>query len=146
MPEIYRYWRKVGGALLDRVDLRVPLSPVPTAHMSQPKDPSETPKAKQVVLRAIHVQRQRFAGLGFSCNARIPPGLIERYCELDQACSQLLAQSARTADLSSRAYHSILRMARTIADLDGRERIGEKQVQEAVQYRRYGDSDFYWKK
>lgn len=72
--EIQRYWRRVGGALLDRIDMRVPLSPVAPAQMCQPPQPSEASRAREEVAKAIQIQRERFKGLAFSSNSRIPPG------------------------------------------------------------------------
>jgi magnesium chelatase family protein len=69
---------------------------------------------------------------------------MDRFCELDAAGRGALLQAAESLGISSRAYHSILRMARTLADLAGQERIEATHVLEAVQHRRYGDGDFFW--
>lgn len=142
--EIYRYWRRMGGALLDRIDVRVPLSPVPASQMCEPARPQEAEASRVRVQEAVRMQRRRYAGLGFSCNARIPPELIERFCPLDPECARLLQQAAEKQAISSRAFHSVLRIARTIADLAGQETIDRTSVSEAIQHRRYGDSDFFW--
>lgn len=144
LTEVYRYWRRVGGALLDRIDVRVPLSPVPTSDMCAPAPPGASCDARLRVKEAITMQKKRFAGLGFCSNGRIPPGLIERFCALDAECLGMLEKSTDTLEISSRAFHSILRMARTIADLAGAERIAASHLQEAIQHRRYGDGDFFW--
>jgi magnesium chelatase family protein len=96
------------------------------------------------VREAIAVQKKRFAGLGFCSNGRIPPGLIEKFCALDAECLHMLEKSADTLGVSSRAFHSILRMARTIADLAGADRISALHLEEAILHRRYGDGDFFW--
>jgi len=142
--EIHRYWRRVGGALLDRIDLRVPLSPVPAADMCRPPEPGEDLKASQRVRSAVARQRERYAGLGFDWNARIPAACVDRFCELDARSRGALLHAAETLGISSRAFHSILRTARTIADLAEEDRIREAHLLEAVQHRRYGDGDFYW--
>jgi magnesium chelatase family protein len=142
--EIHRYWRRVGGALLDRIDLRVPLTPIPAADMCTPPQPGEHLRASQRVQAAVARQRVRYAGLGFNWNARIPAAFIDRFCELDAGGRGALLQAAESLGISSRAYHSILRTARTLADLAGQERIEETHVLEAVQHRRYGDGDFFW--
>ena len=144
LTEVYRYWRRVGGALLDRIDVRVPLSPVPTAEMCAPARPGASADARLRVKEAIAMQKKRFAGLGFCSNGRIPPGLIEKFCALDAECLHMLKESSDALGVSSRAFHSILRMARTIADLAGAERIAASHLQEAIQHRRYGDGDFFW--
>ena len=142
--EIFRYWRRVGGALLDRIDVRVPLSPVPASQMCRPADLEQARASRERVAQAAQVQRQRYAGLGFSCNARIPAGMIERFCPLDQASRDELIRGAEKSSLSARAFHSILRIARTLADLAGAQEIRKEDILEAVQHRRYGDSDFFW--
>lgn len=142
--EVQRYWRRVGGALLDRVDIRVPLSPVSASAMSAPAQPSEAKEMAARVHRAAAVQKERHAGRGFSWNARIPPGEIDALCPLTPGCRDALAADAQRLSLSSRAYHSVLRIARTIADLEGVPDIREEHLSEAVQHRRYGDSDYFW--
>ena len=142
--EIHRYWRRVGGALLDRIDIRVPLGPVPTAVMCQPPQPEEGPRARARVLAAVAVQRERFRGLGFSFNAGIPAAMIDAFCPLSPDCRETLLKAAETLSISSRAFHSLLRISRTIADLADSPSICPEHLKEAVQHRRYGDSDYFW--
>ncbi|HTP60085.1 MAG TPA: YifB family Mg chelatase-like AAA ATPase [Spirochaetia bacterium] len=144
LTEIYRYWRRVGGALLDRIDVRVPLKPVPTSEMCVPGSSNEADEARYRVRKAISIQKKRFAGLGFTSNSRIPAGVMEKFCPLSIECLSLLKESTESLGISSRAFHSILRMARTIADLAGAEEISASHLEEAIQHRRYGDGDFYW--
>ena len=144
LTEVHRYWRRVGGALLDRIDLRVPLSPVPAGDMCAPTDPEEDRRAARNVHAAVARQRERYAGLGFTWNARIPAAYIDRYCALDAEGRTTLMEEAEKLGTSSRAFHSILRTARTVADLAGDERIRPSHVVEAVRLRRYGDGDFFW--
>ena len=96
------------------------------------------------VARAVELQRRRYAGLPFSRNARLPPGFLERYCPVDPESSALLVQAVNRLGLSSRAYHAVLRIARTIADLAECERIAREHLLEAIQHRRYGDADTFW--
>lgn len=142
--EIARYWRRVGGALLDRIDLRVPLEPVPAAQMCTPADAAEGRRARARVRAAVDVQKKRYAGSSFSWNSRIPPGLIDTWCPLDAEARAALLEAGKALSLSSRACHSVLRMARTIADLEGEGEIRPRHVVEAAGQRRYGDDDFYW--
>jgi magnesium chelatase family protein len=142
--EVHRYWRRVGGALLDRIDLRVPLSPVPPSEMCAAEHPGAADRARERVREAIAVQKRRFAGLGFCNNGRIPAGMMEKFCPLDEECRQVLIKASAALGVSSRAFHSILRMARTIADLEGEGNISEPHLREAIQLRRYGDGDYYW--
>ena len=137
------YWRKLGGALLDRVDIRVPLKPVSAAEMTDGAGESSAELAEKVA-GAVKLQRRRYAGLAFSRNGRLPPGLVERFCAPGPAGIGLLAQAMSQLDLSSRAYHAILKVARTIADLAESESIGRDHLLEAIQHRRYGDADIFW--
>jgi magnesium chelatase family protein len=142
--EIHRYWRRVGGALLDRIDIRVPLAPVPAAQMCTPSLPREGAAIADRVRAAAEVQKKRHAGRGFTWNSRIPAGDIDRFCPLDPGCVKQLAEAAEKLSVSSRACHSIIRIARTIADLAGAADIAGEHVAEAVEQRRYGDSDWFW--
>ena len=144
--EIDRYWRRVGGALLDRIDIRVPLAPVAAREMCAPVQPKETERIRARVQSAVRRQKERYAGRWFSRNARIPPGLVEEYCTLDERCRRDLEKAAETLNISSRAFHSMLRIARTVADLDGKDRITPTHLEEAIQHRRYGDGNYYWVK
>jgi magnesium chelatase family protein len=134
----------VGGALLDRIDIRVPLTPVPTAVMCAPPKIQEGALAKKRVASAAALQRARYAGQDFSWNARIPSNLMDKYCALDGECRDTLLSSSEALNISSRAFHSLLRVSRTIADLEGSPAIRPEHICEAVQHRRYGDSDYCW--
>jgi magnesium chelatase family protein len=142
--EVSRYWRRVGGALLDRIDLRVPLRPVAAEEMCQRANPAEGAASRDRVRAAADRQRKRYEGLGFGWNSRIPPGFIDRFCPLGGASRKALLDAGRQLTLSSRAFHSVLRMARTIADLAAEEEIQPEHVVQAAEYRRYGDDDFCW--
>jgi magnesium chelatase family protein len=144
LTEIQRYWRRVGGAVLDRIDIRVPLDPVPGSQMCEPSPAGECTEARQRVARAVAAQKRRFSGYACSWNSRIPPGLMDRFCPLAPPCRHALADAAERLGLSSRAFHSILRMALTIADIESSECIQVDHILEAVRHRRYGDGDYYW--
>jgi magnesium chelatase family protein len=140
---VQAYWRKLGGALLDRVDIRLPLQPVPAQELGGGPGEASAPMARRVA-RAVDLQRRRYEGLPFSRNARLPPGYVERFCPLGPEGVQLLARAMGRLGLSSRAYHSILKIGRTIADLSDSPQIEREHLLEAVQYRRYGDGDIFW--
>jgi magnesium chelatase family protein len=143
LADIQRYWMRLGGPLLDRIDIRVPLRPADARALLGP--PEEGSKAiRQRVGLALSRQAERYSGLGFGLNGKLPAGLIERFCGLSPRATQALGLAADKLSLSSRACHSVLRIARTIADLEGSELIVEDQLLEAVQHRRYGDGDYYW--
>ena len=90
------------------------------------------------------IQEDRFRGDSFSRNARIPAGAVKRYCKLDEETRGLFTETVSKLSLSSRACHSVLKIARTIADLNVCENIERDHFLEAVYYRRYGDRDIFW--
>ena len=141
--EVRRYWRKIGGALLDRVDIRLPVKPVSIRAMSgKPGDSSR--KVRGRVAEAVERQRHRYRDRQFRWNSQIPAGEVMSFCHLDGECSRLLAELVKDLSLSSRAFHSVYRIARTVADLYVSDRISPDHVLEAVQLRRYGEEDHYW--
>jgi len=142
--EIHRYWRRMGGALLDRVELRVPVDPVSAADMCGAPIRDEGRRIAARVAEAAAVQRRRHAGRGFTWNARIPTGLVDEICPLDEQSRLALRDAAERLAISSRAFHAVLRIARTIADLDASPCIRERHLLEAVEHRKYGDGDFRW--
>ncbi len=142
--EVHRYWRRVGGALLDRIDMRVPLAPATPLEMCLPAQADEALRLRETVAEARKVQRERYAGLPFSSNSRIPPGFIDSFCPMTEKGVATLLSAAQAHTISSRAFHSVLRIARTIADLDGQAVIQESHITEAVLHRRYGDNDYFW--
>ncbi len=151
IQELQRYRRKIGGPLLDRIDIRVPVEPTPAEALLGPAG-ERGAAVRRRVEAAITLQGERYrreGGLGEGprkamSNARLEPGQVEEYCRLDGDGIRIFQRAVERLDLSSRACHSILKIARTIADLEAREAIGEEQVLEAVQHRRFGDGDEIW--
>jgi magnesium chelatase family protein len=141
--EIGGYWKRVGGALLDRIELRVPLRPVSAADMAAGPGECSAVVAGRVAA-AVARQQARYRGLSFRRNARLPVGPLERFCPLEAAARRLLHDSIEELGLSSRAFHCLLRVARTAADLAGEAVIRSEHVREAVQLRRYGEGDTFW--
>lgn len=142
--EIHRYWRRMGGALLDRVELRVPVEPVTAACMCEASPRDEGRRVAERVAAAAAVQRRRHAGRGFTWNSRIPAGLLDELCPIDGTGRKALLDASERLGISSRAFHAVLRIARTLADLDGSPDIREQHLLEAVEHRKYGDGDFRW--
>jgi magnesium chelatase family protein len=139
--EIRRYWRRFGGALLDRVELRVAAASPEAERMGRPGGESSAVIARRV-LGAVEIQRQRFGTSPVRRNARIPPGLMETYCPLGGNAETAFHTTAEKLGLSGRAYHGILRVARTIADLEGQESIKTIHIMEAIQHRRQGEDPY----
>ncbi|MBB6478997.1 YifB family Mg chelatase-like AAA ATPase [Spirochaeta isovalerica] len=141
--EIHRYWKKIGGALLDRIDMRVPVKPVDPAYLLEGVSESSL-SIRTRVESAVKMQEERFADEVFSRNARIPAGAVKKYCKLDEETRVLFTETVSKLSLSSRACHSVLKIARTIADLEESSDIQKDHFLEAVYYRRYGDRDIFW--
>lgn len=133
--QVRRYMGKVSGPILDRIDLCVELHPVDLAGLKKRAGEESSEDIRERVMRAREWQKDRFAGSGYRFNGDIEASCIDRYCELgkeEQACMEQLYYSLK---LSARAYHRILKVARTIADLAGKEKIDTDHLLEAACYR-----------
>jgi magnesium chelatase family protein len=145
--EINRYWRKFGGALLDRVEIRVAILPPKINEMSRRNSPSGEEGSITIARRvkaAIEIQQYRYKEAGTSLrgirrNALIPAGKTAELCPMNEKAENAFHIAVAKLGLSGRAYHGILRVARTIADLEGKDSIEVEHILEAVQYRRLGD-------
>ena len=127
----------MSGPLLDRIDIiiEVPAVPFDELRSYAPAEPSADIRAR--VNRARAVQRSRFADVGISCNAAMQGAQMRRCCALDPACETLMRQAFDTLGLTARSYDRILRVARTIADLDGSADIRVPHLAEAIRYRTF---------
>ncbi|MDR0597477.1 MAG: YifB family Mg chelatase-like AAA ATPase [Treponema sp.] len=142
--EIYRYWRKFGGALLDRLELRVAVLPPKISDMGGRNEAGGECSADiaKRVLAAVEIQRERYQGTGIRRNALLTAGKVESLCPRNERAESAFHKAMDRLGLSGRACHGILRVARTIADLEGREVIDTVHILEAVQYRRRGEDPF----
>jgi magnesium chelatase family protein len=140
--EIARYWRKFGGALLDRVELRVAVSAPDIDTLSAGPAGESSAVIRGRVEQALAAAGQRFARSRIRRNAAMPPSFIDTYCATDAGARKALKAAVEKLGVSGRAYHGILRVARTIADLEGKDGIGAEHVLEAVQHRRHGDDPY----
>ncbi|MFV0503338.1 MAG: YifB family Mg chelatase-like AAA ATPase [Lachnospirales bacterium] len=131
--EINKYINKISGPLLDRIDIQVEASSLEYNEISISKINSMDMKNK--VAKAIEIQKERYKNENFMYNSNLTPKLIEKYCYLNSECSELLKNVFDRMNLSVRAYHKILKVARTIADIEGSENITLLHLGEAVQYR-----------
>jgi magnesium chelatase family protein len=136
------YQARVSGPLLDRIDIRIEVPAVSAADLILPA-PSEASAAVAArVAAARDVQRERFIAFGMpeiSTNAQCSPALIEQVAAPDRAGSELMRTAAEVMKLSARGYHRVLKVARTLADLDGAESVGRLHLAEALSYRIAGD-------
>jgi magnesium chelatase family protein len=139
--EIHRYWRKFSGALLDRVELRIAvIPPGPEELDGGQEEPSENTALR--VSRAVEIQRERFKGTGIRRNARMTTGMTEKYCVLTREARKSFHLALEKLNLSGRAFHGILRVGRTIADLEGEDLMTSAHILEAVQHRRQGEDPY----
>ena len=134
---IKRYMAKVSGPILDRIDIHVEVPAVRYRELSDTSGNSERSRDVQVrVNRAREIQKRRYQkSRRIYANAHIGPRAIKQYCRLDEEGERILKRSMEAFGFSARAYHRILKVARTIADLDGEENILARHISEAVQYR-----------
>ena len=133
---VSRYMSRISGPLLDRIDIHVEIMPVPFDKLAESRPGEPSADIRERVVRAREIQARRYAGEpGIHCNAQITPKLQTRYCALTPEAMAILKRAMEKNDMSARAYDRILKVARTIADLDGAENIGPQHISEAVNYR-----------
>ncbi len=130
-----RYVEKISGPLLDRIDLHVTVPSVEYDAMRRKETPESSAEVKKRVDAARAVQTRRLAGTGAMCNAQMRPNQLGEFCRLDAAGDGLMKNAFQRLGLTARSHDRILRVARTIADLDGAEDIGPVHLAEAIQYR-----------
>lgn len=135
-PQIARYLSRVSGPLLDRFDLHVEVPRVPPEDLTASPATESSTEVRARVLRARAVQQERFTG-AISCNAAMSPRQVRRYCRLDDDARTFLRTAIERLGLSARAHDRALRLARTIADLDGSAAITTAHLAEAIQYRAF---------
>lgn len=132
---IDRYLQRISGPLLDRIDLHVEVSPVEYGDLAGKQGGEASADIAKRVLRARAAQEKRYAGEAFSANAHLSTAMLRRACALSKDADTILHRAFESMSLSARAYDRILKVSRTIADLDASDRIEAPHVSEAVQYR-----------
>ena len=135
MPQILRYRSKISGPLMDRLDIHVEVPAVKYRDLSGESAGEDSEAIKARVNRAREIQRQRFAGKRIYSNAQMAPRHLKKYCQIGESSKVLLEQAIDKLGLSARAFTRILKIARTIADLEGVESIATPHISEAIQYR-----------
>ena len=134
-PMIQRYVSKISGPLLDRIDIHIDVPAVNYKELRGGAAPEGSDQIRNRVIRAREIQLQRFAGQKLYANAQMSTAQIRKYCELSPDCERLLERAINQQGLSARAHDRILKVSRTIADLEGAPEIESKHIAEAIQYR-----------
>ena len=134
--QVHRYLNRISGPLLDRIDIQIEIVPVPFEKMAEQKTGESSAAIRQRVIKARKIQEERFAKHpGIYCNAQMESKLLQQYASLDEQGLNLLRNAMMRLNLSARAYDRILKVSRTIADLEGSENIQSHHLAEAIGYR-----------
>ncbi len=133
---VQKYLSRISGPLLDRIDIHIEIVPVPFEKLSEMKESEASEKVRDRVMRARQVQEQRFKDIdGVYCNAQMSSKQMREFAQIDANGSELLKNAMQRLNLSARAYDRIIKVARTIADLDDSEKIFSHHLAEAINYR-----------
>ena len=133
---VQRYLNKISGPLLDRIDIHIEVTPVSYNELSEQRISEKSEEVRKRVMKSRTIQENRFAmSNGVYCNAQMNSKQLKEICQIDEIGNQLLKTAMEKLGLSARAYDRILKVARTIADLDESEKIQTNHLAEAIQYR-----------
>lgn len=133
--EMQRYMNKISGPLLDRIDIHIEVDKVDFEQLSDKKKGETSSEIRQRVIKARKLQSDRFTELNINYNAQMGAKEIDQFCELNEASLNLLKIAMEKLNLSARAYDRILKVARTIADLENSHDLSTDHISEAIQYR-----------
>ncbi|NLZ45406.1 MAG: YifB family Mg chelatase-like AAA ATPase, partial [Clostridiales bacterium] len=132
---VSKYLSKISGPMLDRFDIHVEVSPVVFDEISSVKKEESSERIRERVIKAREIQLKRFKGTGITCNARITSEIIRDVCQMTDGAVSILKKVFEKMGLSARAYDRILKVSRTIADMEQSEIIDRRHIAQAVQYR-----------
>ena len=132
---VARYQKRISGPLLDRIDIHIEVPRVEYEKLSDDRLGEPSAAIRGRVAAARERQLRRFKGTSLTCNADMGPAEVRDFCQVDPAGKSLLKAAMQQLQMSARAYHRILKLARTISDLAGSERIETVHLAEAIQYR-----------
>ena len=141
--DIRRYLDRISGPLLDRIDIQVEVDAVPVKEISEGGAAESSAEVGARVRKVRELQQARYAQDGIHCNAQLDAGLSKKYCPMTPEATALLHMAVERMGMSMRAYGRVVKVARTIADMDGADTIGTTHVAEAIQYRELDGK--YWK-
>ena len=135
---VSRYQKRISGPLLDRIDIFAEVPPVAYDKLVDETPAEDSAQVRQRVEQARKIQQHRFREMNFLCNSEMGPAEVWKFCPLDDSAKGLLQAAMRQLNLSARVFHRILKVSRTIADLDGAPNISVTHLAEALQYRQRG--------
>jgi len=133
--QITKYMNRISGPLLDRIDIHIEVHSVKYDDLSSERPAESSEDIKKRVDKARNIQLERYKDYGIHCNSELTSELIKKYCKLDEESKLLLKNAFEKLGFSARAHDRVLKLARTIADLDNSEDITKKHLAEAIQYR-----------
>jgi len=134
-PQIQRYMSKISGPLMDRIDIQVDVPAVPYKDLTGSRSAESSETIRHRVIAARNTQLRRFFDEHIYTNAQMGPRQLRKYCVLTPECEKIMENAVTKLGFSARGYDRILKVARTVADLEGGEDLEPKHLSEAVQYR-----------
>jgi magnesium chelatase family protein len=132
---VHKYLNKISGPMLDRIDLHVEVPPVDYTALSSNSNEETSAEIKARVNKARKIQQERYKGTGITCNADLTPALLKKFCKLTADAEKYLELSFERLGMSARAYDRILKVARTIADIDASDSIEKQHIFSAISFR-----------
>jgi len=144
--QLAKYRRKISGPIIDRIDLHIEVPAVAINKLTSNDKKSHGKTSRQVkkeIQAAREIQQKRFAAVSLFCNAEMGTKEVKKYCQLTSTAKKLLKQAGENLAMSARSYYRVIKVARTMADLDGKEFIDDAQIKEAIRYRPRLDKHFF---
>jgi len=132
---VSRYQKRISGPFIDRVDIFVEVPHIDYEKLADDRLGEHSEKIQPRVVAARSIQRRRFQGTKLACNAEMMPAEVREFCQAEESAQSLLKAAMKQLYLSARAFHRILKIARTIADLENSDIIKAHHIAEAIQYR-----------
>lgn len=132
---VRKYLNRISGPMLDRMDLHIEVPPVDFNSLNSQVKEETSAQIRERVNNARRIQTERYKGTGITCNARLTPSMLKEYCIMTEDASEILKSAFDNLGMSARAYDRILKVARTIADLDGKDKIDMFHIAQAIQFR-----------
>ena len=137
VPQIINYRKKISGPLLDRIDIQLEVSALGSKQLISDQAAEDSESIRSRIEKCRRIQIERFKDTGIFCNAHMNSKQIKQFCTLDDECKKFIQQALEQMHLSARGYDRVIKVARTIADLEESERISLSHISEALQYRSF---------